>query len=300
MNDETSDLIDDAPVMKPSKNSWRAIGKRILRIIALSYLGIIFVLAWFESTLVYPAPNPADARWERTDLSYEDVRFESDDGTRLHGWYFPHDSPRAHIIFCHGNAQQVADLGDWANAVREDLEVSIFVFDYRGYGQSEGKPHESGILADGKAAQAWLAEREGISRDQMVLWGLSLGGGVAVSMAADHGAQLLILDRTFSSIVGVASSHYPWLPVYFIMRNRYPSAERIKNYDGPLLQLHGVIDEIVPFRSGEALFEASPSADKRFIRIETLRHNDPMPSDLYDAVDEALSRDHRELNQLPI
>src|SRR5439155_9610288 len=110
------------------------------------------------------------------------------------------------------------------------------VFDYRGYGKSEGVPTEEGLLRDAQAARRWLAQRTGVRESQMVLMGRSLGGAVAVHLAAEGGARGLILESTFSSLPDVAAEHLPWLLPYWMMTQRFDSAEKIKRYQGPLLQ----------------------------------------------------------------
>src|SRR5208283_3409033 len=116
--------------------------------------------------------------------------------------------------------------------------VSVLVFDYRGYGKSEGKPDEPGVLADARAARTWLAQKSGVAENRVVLMGESLGGAVAVDLAAD-GARALILENTFSSMADVAAFHYPWAPVRLLMRTQFNSAAKIRSYRGPVFQSHG-------------------------------------------------------------
>lgn len=275
---------EDKNARHPFRNFTRSPIRSLLKFALLLYVSVLLMLTWLETSLVYPAPELASANWVRPDLQFEDVQFASADGTKLHGWYFPHPQPRAQLLFCHGNAQQVADLGDWISELRDMYQVSIFVFDYRGYGKSEGSPTETGVLQDGEAAQRWLAQRAAIADDEVIVWGLSLGGGIAVHLASELGVKALILDRTFHSIVELAQSIYPWAPIRWIMRNRYPSVDRIQNYHGPLLQIHGPIDEIVPFTSGKQLFEACPSTNKQFLELENFGHLDSPNAEFYAAV----------------
>ena len=171
--------------------------------------------------------------------------------------------------------------------LRERLGVSVMIFDYRGYGRSEGSPNEDGILADARAARAVLAQKAGVSEEQIVLMGRSLGGGVMVDIAARDGARALILESTFTSLPDVAGWHYPWLPVRLLMRTRLDSLSKIKEYHGPLLQSHGDADRIIPLKLGRQLFEAANSP-KRFVTISGRDHNDPQSEDYYEALDEFL------------
>ncbi|MCA9153611.1 MAG: alpha/beta hydrolase [Pirellulaceae bacterium] len=266
------------------------IGKRLGLFFLSVYVTVLIVLLFLETSMVYPAPGRTVGDWQPVDLGHEDVTFQSADGTRLHGWYFEHPNPRAHVLVSHGNAQHVASMGPSMAELRDELGVSVFAYDYRGYGQSEGKPFESGVLADGEAAQRWLADRAGIATGDVVLFGRSIGGGVAVHLASAQGARALVLDRTFDSIVNVASRRFWWMPVRLLMRNRYDSLAKIVAYQGPLLQLHGTADLVVPYDSGCRLHEAAVCSDKRLLTIEGLGHNGPAPLEFWQAFDEMLER----------
>lgn len=242
------------------------------------------MMSLFERWLVYPAPRRRGHDWTAADLPHEDVHFTAADGARLHGWYVPHSAPRASILFSHGNGEHVARLAPMLGLLRERCAVSIFAWDYRSYGHSRGKPHEVNVLADARTAQLWLAQREGIRPDDVVLYGRSLGGAVSVGLAAEHPVRGMILERTFADLVDTAAYHFPWLPVRKIMRNRYPSIERIARYHGPLLQSHGTADEVVPYEMGRKLFDAAATPNKRFITVEGGGHNTPQPDEYFDAL----------------
>ena len=187
-------------------------------------------------------------------------------------------------MYCHGNGEQVADLTARLKILHEQVGVSVFAWDYRSYGRSQGTPHEKNVLADAQVAHQWLANRTALSPAEIVLMGRSLGGAVAVALAANHPVRSLILDRTFSDLPDAASHNFPWLPVRWIMRNQFPSIQRIANYTGPLLQFHGTADEVVPFEQGRQLFDAAPSQSKKFIRVPDLDHNTPLPESCYQAL----------------
>lgn len=269
---------------------WLRRGRRVLLFSGALYLLALAMLVAFETALVYPRPDVRDGDWAPNNIAYEDVVFASADGTRLHGWLLEHPQPQHVILFCHGNAEHVGYLGEEMDQLRRRFAATVFVFDFRGYGKSEGEPHEAGILADGVAAQRWLAERVGVRPNQITLYGRSLGGGIAVANASTEGAAALVLDRTFDSMVDVAAGLYRWAPVRWLMRNRYPSAERMTHYHGPLCQLHGTVDEIVPYASGRRLFDACDSQTKQFVSVEGLWHNDPPPDDWYVGMQNFLER----------
>lgn len=262
--------------------------KRCLIMVGSLYLGIVIVLTLLETSMIYPAPGVEIGDWQPSWLKYEDANFETAYGNRLHGWFCEHPQPRAVVLLCHGNGEHVASMAEELEFLRERLRISVMAFDYRGYGKSPGKPFEVGVLADGEAARDWLSKRTGVPPESIVLWGRSLGGAVAVHLASQGGARGLILDRTFSSMVDVASDRFPWLPVRWLLSNRYPSVDRIQRYTGPLLQIHGQPDEVIPFRFGRKLFEAAPSEEKHFVASDQLTHNTPWPEEFYQRTDQFL------------
>ena len=251
--------------LKPNSYSGILFKSRLRRISLLVffvYLSVLLVLVALERLFVYPTPPRTLGDWAHLHIDVEDVHFVSDDGTQLHGWYFERPQPRAHMLFCHGNGEHISFLGDWLSKLSNDLNVCVFTFDYRGYGKSEGKPFEQGVLQDSEAAQRWLAHRAGLTPDGVVVYGRSLGGAVAVHLASNVGARALIAERTFHSMVELGAHLFWWAPVKLIMRNRYPSADWISKYDGPFLQMHGTADEVVPINFAHRLFAACPSENR--------------------------------------
>jgi len=253
-------------------------------IYALGLLLLAWVLLmWLERKMIFfPSPYPR-GEWNPQRLQFEDAYFTAADGTKLHGWYVPHARPRAVILYCHGNAGNIANRADVVRVLHDYVGASVLIFDYRGYGRSEGNPSEPGVLADARAARAWLAKRAGIDERDIVLLGRSLGGAVAVDLAATDGAKGLILETAFTSIPDMAACHYPVLPVRALLRTRLDSLSKIGDYHGPLLQCHGDADTIVPFENGQRLFEAA-NEPKEFVRLLGRGHNDQWPMSYYDAM----------------
>jgi fermentation-respiration switch protein FrsA (DUF1100 family) len=256
-------------------------------------------MMFLERWLVYPAPPRSAGDWKATWLPHEDVWFQSVDGTKLHGWFVPHANPKRAILYCHGNGEHVAFNAELAAQLRDALQASVFLFDYRGYGHSEGRPSEAGCIADGRAAQHWLAERMGIQPSDIVLMGRSLGGAVAVALASEEGAQALVIENGFSSMPDVAALHYPWLPVRWFMDNRYDSLTRIKQYRGPLIQCHGANDSIVPIHMARRLFDGVPTETKKWIEFPGLDHNSQWPASYYDDLAEFLDSVPFHLSKTP-
>ncbi len=217
------------------------------------------LLMLLERFLVFRPIRAGD--WQPSWFSYEEARFQAADGTWLYGWFLEHPQPRAVVLYAYGSRGNLSLQARKADTLRNELAVSVLLFDYRGYGKSEGTPDEAGVLMDARAARAWLARRTGLAERDVVLMGRSLGGAVAVDLAQD-GARGLILENTFSSLPDVAAARYPWLPVRWCMRTRLDSLSKIGRYTGPLLQSHYTGDPVVPFEFGRRLFEAAPDRGK--------------------------------------
>lgn len=278
-----------APAM--SGNSIQRSGRwRVLRLacfLAGLYTAVTGIFVWQEERLIF-FPQADSGTPPPPAIAAEDAWFAAADGTQLHGWFAEHPQPRAVVLFAHGNAGNVASRADrlaWLYA----HGVSALLFDYRGYGRSAGTPTEAGVLLDARAAQAWLAQRTGVGRERLVLMGESLGGAVVVDLAAETGARALVLENTFTNLPDVAARHFPWLPVRWTMRTRLDSLSKIARYQGPLLQVHGDADEIVPYELGQALFAAA-RAPKTWVCVAGGHHNDP-PAPEYEAALEQFLRD---------
>lgn len=239
-------------------------------------LGRLSPLRPLEKSLVFqPAKFPI-GEWERPDLKIENVDFESSDGTPLHGWFLDHPAPQAIALFMHGNGGNVSLCGDSMKILNERHRLAIMSFDYRGYGKSQGKPTEEGILDDARAARRWLALRKHVPETSIVLMGQSLGGGVALDLAAKDGARGLIVASTFTSLPDVAQEIFPWMLPKWNMTQRLNSIDKIGRYHGPILIAHGDADKTIPFEHGKRLFEAA-NEPKRLVVIPGGDHNDPMP-----------------------
>lgn len=241
-------------------------------------------LARLEQRMVFQPARYPDGDWQPADLSQEDAWFAVEDGTRLHGWFVEAAHPRAVALFCHGNAGNVTTRAQSLQILRDRHGLSVLCFDYRGYGRSEGKPSEDGLIMDARAARKWLSQRTGVAESDILLMGRSLGGGVAVQLAADDGARGLVLASTFTSLPDVGAEHMPWMSPRLVMRNRFNSLDALPRYHGPVLISHGDADEIIPWEQGRTLFDAC-SGPRQFITIPGGRHNDPQSEEYRQALD---------------
>jgi uncharacterized protein len=245
-------------------------------------------LAAYEQRNVYMPVKYPHGDWHPEGLKFEDAWFAAPDGTKLHGWFLPHDNPRAVALFAHGNAGNVSGLAESLRLLHDRHRIAVMAFDYRGYGRSDGAPDEAGVLSDARAARAWLARRAGVAERDIVLMGQSLGGGVVVDLAAKDGCRGLVLASTFASLPDVAAHHLPWLPTHRLMRNRFDSIGKIGEYHGPLLLVHGDRDRVVPYEQGKRLFAAA-NEPKRFVTNTGGDHNDPLSEEYRQALEEFLA-----------
>ena len=212
---------------------------------------------------------------------YEDARFiprlqdcwiTTEDGVKIHGWFAPADSAIATLVMAHGNAGNISHRIEVIRRL-QNIGFNVLMFDYRGYGKSEGSPGESGIYKDGRAAFDFAGTLLGVDRNKIILWGTSLGGAVAVDVATQRQPLALILESTFSSAKEVARVAYPFLPVHLVLRTELNSIGKISQIHVPTLFIHGNRDSIIPFGLGRKLYEAA-NMPKEFYVIQGSDHND--------------------------
>jgi fermentation-respiration switch protein FrsA (DUF1100 family) len=253
--------------------SVRAVAKAVLRILALLAI-VAALMLLFERRLIYFPTRAHDATPRGLGLAHEELALVAGDGVRLHGWFLPEAGSRLTLLVCHGNAGNVSHRLDRALLAHARLGVDVLLFDYRGYGKSEGAPDEEGTYRDARAAWDWLLAR-GQRPERIVLFGESLGAAVALQLALDTNgtARALVLESPFASVPEMARAVYPFLPVWPLVRTRYDNAGKAGRLRLPLLVLHGERDDIVPFAQGRRVFDAAPEP-KRFYAIPGASHND--------------------------
>ncbi len=226
----------------------------VLAAVAVFYILVCVVMYVAQPRMIYfPSPTlavtPSDAS-----LPYENVSLTCEDGTRIHGWFIPADSARATIIFCHGNGGNISHRLESIDQFHR-LGLSVFIFDYHGYGGSEGRPGERETYQDAEAAWRYLTQTKGMPPDSIIIFGRSLGGAVAVWLASQHQPKALVVESSFTSIADVAAHYYPFLPVKLLARIDYNSQKLIGQIKVPILIIHSPDDDIIPFKLGRKLFE---------------------------------------------
>jgi uncharacterized protein len=247
--------------------------KRLVVSLLLGVLSLVALLVLLEKRLIYFPYRTLDPTPSSLGLAFEDVRLTAEDGVRIHGWFLPVDNPRYTVLVCHGNAGNISHRLDRAMSLQGQIGASVLLFDYRGYGQSEGSPDEEGTYRDARAAYAFLTERKGAKPESLVLFGESLGTAVALQLALEKPARALVLESPFASMRDMAREALPFLPVWHLVRTRYESEAKAPRLRMPLLVLHGEKDDMVPIAQARRVFAAAPDP-KRFYAIPEGGHND--------------------------
>lgn len=231
----------------------------VIALVASFYLVFVGALFFFQRNLLYYPDDSVPSPVASGVPEMSPVTAETGDGLALRSWYRAAEEGRPTVVFFHGNA---GNIGSRGFKVRSYLDAGfgVLLVGYRGYGGNPGSPTEQGLYADGRAALEFL-DGEGVAARLWVLYGESLGSGVAVRMAAERASTdpvgALVLEAPFSSIVDVASHHYPYVPVGWLIKDRFDSAAVIADVRAPVLIVHGREDRTIPMKFGARLFEAA-------------------------------------------
>jgi len=246
---------------------------KFILVVAACY-GLLVVVVYFMQGRMLYLPNVPGRTLTLTPtdigLDYQDVSIETTDGVTLHGWFIAGQSSQV-LLFFHGNAGNISHRLD---SIRQfqDLGLSVFIIDYRGYGQSEGRTTERGIYRDADAAWRYLIEDRGMVATDIIVFGRSLGASVASRLAGQHQPLALIVESSFTSIPDIAQDLYPWLPVRWLSRLSHATRDYVRDVRCPVLVVHSRDDEIIPFHHGEEIF-ASANEPRTLLGIRGT-HND--------------------------
>ena len=239
---------------------------RILIPILIFSVFMFAYLKYFERKGIYYPTKEIESTPMNAGLKYEDVFFNTDDGLKLNGWFVSAENPRGTLLFCHGNAGNISHRIEIIKVFNK-LNLNVFIFDYRGYGRSQGNPTEEGLYQDAQAAYKYLLGRKNINKEAIVIYGKSIGANVAIDLTSKVTVAALISESGFSSAYDMGKKLFPYLPVKWIITIKYDALAKIKNITIPKLIIHSQDDEIVPFKLGKKLFEAAPPP-KEFYQMQ--------------------------------
>lgn len=248
--------------------------------LVLIYVGVVLLVAYcawgaalyiMQPKFLYGPVREVSSTPDELGLDFENVVFKSADGLALSGWYVPARRSEFTLLFCHGNGGNMANRLD-SISLFHDLGLNCFIFDYRGYGDSQGEPSEEGTYLDAKAAYEWLIEERKTPPGNIIIFGRSLGGSIAAQLASKAKAGALAIESTFTSYADIGKRFHPYMPVRWFASFSYRTIDFIKNVRYPVMLIYSRNDEIVPFEFGRALYEAA-NEPKEFVEISG-SHND--------------------------
>lgn len=243
----------------------------IISIAVSVYIGLLVIVFVAQPYFIYFPEKTFLETPDQTGLSYEEISFETADHVKLYGWFIPAEKPRGVVLFFHGNAGNISHRMESIHIFHR-LGFSTFIFDYRGYGKSGGKPTEKGTYLDAEEAWRYLTDKRHVPPEEIIIFGRSIGGTIASWLAQNQTPKALIIESTFTSVPDIAAEIYPFLPVKLLARFDYNAGEYIKRVNCPVLVIHSANDDIIPFRHGRQLFEAAREP-KKFLEI-TGTHNE--------------------------
>ncbi|MBI4063758.1 MAG: alpha/beta hydrolase [Elusimicrobia bacterium] len=243
--------------------------------LGLILAGGLFFIYWFTGILeqanLYHPERIIEATPQAVGLNFEDVWLTAADGVKIHGWWIGHQNFKQAVLFCHGNGGNISHRLETIKAFY-DLGFYVFIFDYRGYGQSEGSPSEKGLYQDALAAYQFLTKEKKVSPEKIVLFGESLGGAVAADLAGNVEVGAVVTEGALSSVKDMARVVYPFLPFHLFVRQKFDAAGKLSRVSAPKLIIHSRQDDIIPFELGEKLYRLAKDP-KEFFEISGT-HND--------------------------
>ncbi|MFN7962794.1 MAG: alpha/beta hydrolase [Thermoanaerobaculia bacterium] len=271
----SSSILLSIDEMEPPRRPRRVLRYALPPLALVGGLGALELLRQrYQARRVFRPERFPQGEWtpEKLGLPIEDLWFEAEDGVRLHGWWISHPEAEGTLLYCHGQTGSIAHRVDLLKKLA-GYRANIFAFDYRGYGRSRGAPSEKGLFRDVRAAHDVITGELGQSSERIVLIGQSLGGAVAIDGALNRPVAGLVVQSSFLDIKSMARSSHPRLPVHWIARNQFKSADKVPHLAMPKLFIHGTADRVVPFHHGRGLFEKA-AWPKQFYAVPGAGHTD--------------------------
>jgi fermentation-respiration switch protein FrsA (DUF1100 family) len=249
-----------------------------LLLILLVIVGFILWLMWNEPRMLYHPSREIEQTPDKVGLRYENINLTTSDGVNINGWFIPGVNlaedghvTRLTVLFFHGNAGNISHRLEKIRVFR-DLGVDTFIIDYRGYGRSEGKPNEEGTYHDAQTAYEYLTQQRKLSPRSIVVYGESLGCAIAADLASKMEVRGLVMEEGFTSTGDVGQKMFPFLPVQWLVRNKYNTLSKMPRIHIPLLIFHSRDDEVIGFRHSQRLLTAA-NEPKEFVELHG-GHND--------------------------
>ena len=242
----------------------------ILSVLAVMIAAFFVLVRYLETHGVFFPSNEMTISPSIIGLPWEDVYFKTKDDVLLNGWFFKNPLARSTILFAHGNAGNMSDRLFKIEFFYR-LGLNVFIFDYRGYGNSEGKPSENGLYSDAQGAYDHLRSRGDVNMEKIVLYGASIGGTVMIDLATQRDAALLVVESSITNARDMARIFYPFVPLFFLSL-KFNSIDKVRRLSVPKLFIHSPDDEVVPYWVGQKLYEAA-LPPKEFLKIHG-GHND--------------------------
>ncbi len=244
-------------------------------ILVIGLFVFLSAMAYFgQGGMIFAPSREIEITPDEVGLAFDDVFVNVTDTERIHAWYFPAAATEATsrtVLFCHGNAGNISGRIETAQLLLE-LGVNVLLFDYRGYGRSDGEPTEANVYADAQAAFDWLRQQKRLQATDIFVFGRSLGGAVAVEMGVVNDCGGVIVESSFTSIVAMGQRVYPYLPVSLLARYRFDSISKMAGIRAKVLVTHSPDDDMIPYEMGQQLHEAA-SGERAFISLSG-GHND--------------------------
>tara|TARA_B100000575_G_scaffold279718_1_gene268383 strand:+ start:51 stop:854 length:804 start_codon:yes stop_codon:yes gene_type:complete len=223
------------------------------QILFLVYFLVLTYLYFFQRTLLYH-PNENNYSNDELKVSVEKIKIKTKDNIELLGWYHEKNIKKFKtLLFFHGNAGSLENRIHKLNEF-DDMNINFLIIAWRGFSGNKGKPSEKGLYEDGQSAIQWLYKK-GLKEEDIILYGESLGTGIATHLAQNKNFAGVILETPFTSMVDAAKTFYPYIPVNLLLKDKFKNNDKIKNINSPILIMHGEVDQIVPFTMGKKIFE---------------------------------------------
>ena len=220
----------------------------------ISYLLILLFMYIFQRTFMYH-PNVKNTNPTNIQFEYKEVYIDSEKDIKLKSWYSYSSPNKKTVLFFHGNAGELSARIYKLNKFH-DLDLNFLIISWRGFSGNKGKPTEQGLYKDAQSAVNWLEER-GINKKDIILYGESLGTGIAVELATKHQYSGIILESPYTSMIDMGKRFYPFLPIRILQKDKYNSLKKLNIIKSPILVLHGKSDTLVPFSMGKKIYDAA-------------------------------------------